>query len=174
MQLMQRLPKLRKHVEKEGVPSEQITFITVCNKHNEHGKVQARMLVISDNAVYNMSINGQKCKRRIPLSHIGLVTASEQTGQFVLHVPSEYDYHYSTVSRGWSLLDDDVPSSPLAAVLDALQRSYASQAGGQAQHLPIRTFNEAGPLSSVVMKKRVTSDSDDIGLIGFAGHDSDD
>ena len=59
-------------------------------------------------------------------------------------------------------------------MLDALQRSYACQAGGQAQYLPVRTFNEAGPLSSVVKKKRATLDTDDANLIGFAGHDSDD
>ena len=161
-QLLSLVPKVRKAVEKEGVAGEQVTYLTFANKHNAAGKVQTRLLVLSDQAVYNMSIDGKKSKRRIPLSHIGHVTASEPMAQFVLHVPSEYDYHYASPTRGHSLLDDDGSEvgSPIASVIDALQRSYARQAhaGGQSA-LPVRTFNDAGPLSNVVKKKRTPDDA---------------
>ena len=61
-------------------------------KHNAVGKVQSRLMVLSDHAVYNVDSDGKKVKRRIPFPAIGLVTASEPLGQFILHVPSEYDY----------------------------------------------------------------------------------
>ena len=70
----------------------------------EHG-----LLVVTDAAVYNIS--GTKVKRRIPLAALSLVTASEHTGQFILHVPSEYDYLYSAPTRGYSILDGSTTSS---------------------------------------------------------------
>ena len=68
------VPKLCKAVEKEGNAGEQVTFVTFVNKHNAAGKVQMRLLLVSDQAVYNMSVDAKRCKRRIPLSHIGLLT----------------------------------------------------------------------------------------------------
>ena len=174
-QLRERLPKLRKLIEKEGANGEQVLYAVLCNKINEHGKVQLRLLVLTDQAVYNLSANGQKCKRRIPLSYVTIVTASEARGEFVLHVPSEYDYFYSVVSRGLSLFEEDTggaSASPLADVLDALTRAYAKAHAGNAQ-LPVR-FNENGALSTIVKKKRTTMDSEEGGMLTHQRGDDDD
>ena len=174
-QLRGLVPKVSKVVEKEGSPSEQITFLTYVNKQNAAGKVQQRLLLVSDQAVYNMSMDGKKSKRRILLSHIGHVTMSEPSAQFVLHVPSEYDYHYASPTRGHSLLGDDdgLAGSPVTAVIDALQRSYARHVGdGRQGLLPIRTFNGGGPLSDVVKKKSSPADEADATQSGFAQYGS--
>ena len=72
-----------------------------------------------------------------------------------------YDYLLSTVTRGYSVLDDGPPvGSPLAGVIGALQRAYAAHAArapaslppGAQGHLPVRrTFNEACPLAALVI-----------------------
>jgi len=177
-QLRVLLPKLRKLIEKEGANGEQVLYAVLCNKINEWGKVQGRLLVLTDQAVYNLSANGLKCKRRIPLSYVGLVTASEASGQFVLHVPSEYDYHYAAVSRGLALFDDEeLPfSAPLDEILGALQYAYAKAHAGQA-HLPVRkVFNDGKELSTIVKKKKDSAlDSEEGMLIQYQrGEDDDD
>ena len=64
--LRERMPRLRKLVEKEGVAGESVYLAAICLKHNERGKVQERLLLVSDQAVYNLKVDGKKvvCKRR--------------------------------------------------------------------------------------------------------------
>jgi len=50
--------------------------------------------MITDKAFYNMKKTS--IKRRIVLSCIVGVTTSVESTEFVLHVPSEYDYRYSS------------------------------------------------------------------------------
>ena len=133
-------------------------------KHNAVGKVQSRLMVLSDQAVYNVDSDGKKVKRRIPFPSIGLVTASEPLGQFILHVPAEYDYLFAVSTRGYCPQDDAQPSgSALAGLLAELQRSYAAHAArvspGAQAHLPVRTFSDAGPLAALVNKKKGGSSS---------------
>ena len=95
----------------------------------------------------------------------------------VLHVPSEYDYLYTASTRGLPLYEDGpVTGSPLAEVLDALQRAYAKAVAGQA-HLPVRTYHEAGPLANVVKKKGGGKPDADEGtpggLLGYQRGDPD-
>ena len=150
--------------------------MTAVQKHNEHGKVQPRLLVVSDQAVYNLSSDGKKCKRRIPLTHVSLVTASESAGQFILHVPSEYDYHFAAPSRGYAPsaelgTDTAVAGAPLAAIIAALQRVYAAHAPS-GQHLPVRTVE--GPLAALVKKKKsVHGGFDETGMAGLDIDDDD-
>jgi len=182
--LRERTPRLRKLIEREGGGAEQLTFVAQVRKTNERGKEQPRLLVVSDHAVYNVKTDGKEVKRRIDFAHIGLVTASSYTGQFILHVPSEYDYLFTAMTRGYSPLDDAVPSgSALTGILGALQQAYATHAArgllpaDKSPQLPVRTFHEAGPLAALVKKKggygsvvnsagsaRLSAESDEIGV----------
>lgn len=151
--LRERVPELRRLFEPEV-----LTFVIQVRKTNAVGKVQSRLLVVTDSAVCNL--DGRRVKRRIPLAALSLVTAAEHTGQLILHVPSDYDYLVATPTRGYSVLEDSVPpGSALSGFIAALQRAYAQHvartpnlAGAQA-HLPVRTFNDAGPLAALVKKK---------------------
>lgn len=52
-------------------------------------------MLVSNKAVYNCkSTNLSKCKRRIALTAIEGITQSTVSDEFVLHVPSEYDYRF--------------------------------------------------------------------------------
>lgn len=160
--LQDRLPKLRKIVEREGNAAEQLTFVAAVSKHNAHGKVQTRVLVVTDHAVYNISANGTKFKRRIPLRAITHVTASESAGQFVLHVPSEYDYLFASPSRGFAPLEDaPVSGPPLAGIINAVQRAWMLHSAYGQEQLPVRTYNDATSLVALVKTKRAGGDADD-------------
>ena len=56
----------------EGVGAEQLVFVAHVRKTNQVGKVQARLLVLSDHAVYNCDLEAKKVKRRIPLAALAL------------------------------------------------------------------------------------------------------
>ena len=47
-------------------------FVAHVRKTNQVGKVQARLLVLSDHAVYNCDLEAKKVKRRIPLAALAL------------------------------------------------------------------------------------------------------
>ena len=186
LQLKERVPAVHRLIEKEGSPAEQLNFLAVVLKHNKKGRVQHRLLAVTDQAVYNVAVKGDKCLRRIPLGKISLITASESAAQFVMHVPSEYDYHFSVPSRGYHPLDGVAASgAPLDGIVRALQNSYAahaSQLDGQAfqTHLPVRNMNDAGPLGALVKKKHksVYGDGDAPAFTtqgsSFGGADDDD
>jgi len=171
--LRERLPKIRKLLEKESTQAEQPLYMVLCHKHNPYGKVQARLLLVSDQAVYNLSVDAKKCKRRIPLAHVSLVTTSEPTGQIVLHVPAEYDYHFSVPARGYSPPYDALADgSPLAGLLEALERAHAGVMQGS---LPVRTDGGHLGLASLVQKKKRGERGDEAGgAFQYSLRDDDD
>ena len=57
-------------------------------------KPQERVLMISDKAIYNLSQSYSSIKRRIPFDQVQSVTSSESSDEFLVHVPTEYDYRY--------------------------------------------------------------------------------
>ena len=64
-------------------------------------------MLITNRAIYNlMPTNYRKCKRRIPLDLIDSITISvhPQSNEFVVHIPSEYDYRLISLHRA-KLLD---------------------------------------------------------------------
>ena len=67
-------------------------------KINQFEWSQERMLAITNNAVYN--IHKKKIKRAIMINDIGGLTKtvppSRCTTEFTIHVPSSYDYRFST------------------------------------------------------------------------------
>lgn len=69
------------------------------DKINRKGKSQTRVLLITDRAVYNVTPDTTTCKRRIDLRHITSIIVSTTSDQFVIKVPTEYDYLYSSPGK---------------------------------------------------------------------------
>lgn len=66
-------------------------------KINRKSKEQTRTLLITNKAVYSCKPkNISRVQRRISLLKIASVTLSTISGEFVLHVPREYDYRYKS------------------------------------------------------------------------------
>ena len=63
-------------------------------KFNDYKKKQERGLLITNAAVYNLK--GSEVKRRIDADRIEAISFSKIGTEFILHVPSEYDYRYSS------------------------------------------------------------------------------
>lgn len=172
-QLRERTPLVQRLIEREGAAAEQLAFVAFVLKFNKKGKVQHRLLAVTDQAVYNLLVKADKCQRRIPLGHISMVTASEPTNQFVLHVPSEYDYHYSAPSRGYAPIEDMAGAgAPLDGIIRALKRAYASLEGRPQTQLPVRNMSNSAPLSALVKKKQKSVHGDD--AYGAMNQDDDD
>lgn len=78
---------------------EAVHFSGMVNKINGSGRSQARAIIITEKAVYNCLEKTFVIKRRIPFESIAALTVSRGSGEFVIHVPFEYDYHYSGVHK---------------------------------------------------------------------------
>jgi len=78
---------------------EAVHFSGMVSKINGSGRSQARALIITEKAVYNCLEKTYVIKRRIPFESIAALTVSRGSGEFVIHVPFEYDYHYSGVFK---------------------------------------------------------------------------
>merc|ERR1719209_1862983 len=77
--------------------SETVLYSNQVIKINRKGKEQTRMLLITNKAVYNCKPKRvTKVQRKIPITELASVTISTVSGEFVLHVPREYDYRYKT------------------------------------------------------------------------------
>ena len=80
---------------------EQIVFSDLVTKINRREKEQTRAILITTKAVYNlMPHNYSKCKRRIPITLLSSITVSQQSDEFVLHIPDEYDYRFKSAQEG--------------------------------------------------------------------------
>ena len=74
--------------------AEKVLFSDYIVKINMLNKPQERVLLITDRAVYNLSQSYTSIKRRITYDMIQSMTSSESSDEFLIHVPSEYDYRY--------------------------------------------------------------------------------
>jgi serum/glucocorticoid-regulated kinase 2 len=97
---------LSKHedVKKSLEPNEEILLTTMLFKFNKKGKRQERSLMVTNKNVFNLS-KSNSVKRKIPIGKIVAVTASKMSGEFVLHVPEEYDYRYSSADKRDTILE---------------------------------------------------------------------
>eukprot|EP00161_Ancyromonas_sigmoides_P008222 TRINITY_DN205_c1_g8_i1.p1 TRINITY_DN205_c1_g8~~TRINITY_DN205_c1_g8_i1.p1 ORF type:complete len:263 (-),score=111.22 TRINITY_DN205_c1_g8_i1:212-964(-) len=83
--------KVTKKMAKHGDST--IIFSDYVIKVNRRNKMQKRVLMISDSAIYNLDPANFQCKRRIPFSILGSISMSKLSDNFfALHIPSEYDY----------------------------------------------------------------------------------
>lgn len=75
----------------------QLLFSSDVNKVNKKFKAQNRVMLITENAVYNIDTSNFKVKRRIPIDEIDTVSVSSlPDGIFCMHVPDSYDYLYES------------------------------------------------------------------------------
>eukprot|EP01084_Bolivina_argentea_P242600 406929_1 len=93
--------KVRKILQKhtDGILfDEVILYSNNVQKINRKSKLQQRILVITDKAIYNFTPGTPigKLKRRISLKQIDTISISSclNITDIVLHIPTEYDYLY--------------------------------------------------------------------------------
>ncbi len=79
----------------KAIKLEKILISCLVFKYNRKNVRQQRSILITDKAVYNLKKTS--VKRKIPIEFIKGITVSKLGTEFVLHVPSEYDYRYSTL-----------------------------------------------------------------------------
>ena len=79
------------------INNEKIVLSCMVTKYNEAGYRQERVLILTENAIYNIKKN--KVKRRIPYEKLDAITISTTSSEFVLHVNDEYDYRYLSYER---------------------------------------------------------------------------
>lgn len=84
---------MMKHLDSD----EKVMLSTNIFKFNDYKKRQERSILISSKALLNLK--GTSVKRKIPLSRIKAITISSVGTEFVLHVPEEYDYRYSSYDK---------------------------------------------------------------------------
>jgi len=90
-------------VTKQLEPDETVKISTSLFKFNKKGKKQERNLLITNKHVFNLG-KGQDVKRKIPISKIAAITVSKVSSEFVIHVPDEYDYRYSSADQRENIL----------------------------------------------------------------------
>jgi len=114
--------------------NETVKFSDFVTKINRKDKEQTRVMLITDDFLYNiMPNNYSKCKRRIDLKNILGVSVSEISNEFVIHVPEEYDYRYKSEKK-------DVIVQTLQE--GVVQRSK-KQDGGKIKKLAIKPIEES-------------------------------
>jgi hypothetical protein len=76
---------------------EDILFSDHVTKINRKDKSQHRILVVTSHGLYNIA--GGIVKRRIDVKTIDGLTVSGLSDEFVIHVPSEYDYRFISTRK---------------------------------------------------------------------------
>jgi hypothetical protein len=75
-----------------------LLYASMVKKINMYGWSQERMIAITNRAIYN--IHKKKIKREIAIADIGGITKtvppSQCSTEFTVHVPSHYDYRFSS------------------------------------------------------------------------------
>jgi serine/threonine protein kinase len=94
--------KVQKILVQHGSPGETVVFSDFVVKINRKGKEQTRVLLITNQALYNLKPNKPKAftfKRKIGLDKICAVTTNDGSDKFILQVPEEYDYLLKSVKK---------------------------------------------------------------------------
>uniref|UniRef100_A0A7S4DVG1 DH domain-containing protein n=1 Tax=Lotharella globosa TaxID=91324 RepID=A0A7S4DVG1_9EUKA len=105
---LERSYKWSMYLAERGFENERVVFADKITKINSRGRRQERLVAITDKAMYNLS-DWIEVKRRVALEKIQRVTVSTTSTEFVVHVPSEYDYWFDSPIR--------------TAVIDALRKN---------------------------------------------------
>eukprot|EP00466_Bigelowiella_natans_P009482 jgi/Bigna1/79190/fgenesh1_pg.60_\ len=87
------------YLAENGMEGEEVQFAEKITKINSWGRRQTRLVAITNKAMYNLSDRAE-VKRRVSLERIRGMTISTGSNEFVVHVPSEYDYWFETPLRG--------------------------------------------------------------------------
>ena len=106
-----------------GNDKEYVEYSDFVVKINPRDKPQERVLLITNKAAYNvLPSDFSRCKRRIPLEAISAITVSKVSDEFVLHVPTEYDYRIMSLRK--------------SEIVDCVRRNYPS-CNKLAKHLSV-------------------------------------
>eukprot|EP00475_Leptophrys_vorax_P006543 TRINITY_DN1405_c0_g1_i1.p1 TRINITY_DN1405_c0_g1~~TRINITY_DN1405_c0_g1_i1.p1 ORF type:complete len:544 (+),score=155.01 TRINITY_DN1405_c0_g1_i1:39-1670(+) len=92
----------RQLINSKGKKEEKVIYSSLVIKINKRGVAQSRVLMITDRAIYNLKPGEYTTlKRRILIENIGALSVSEneQSNEFVIHVPDEYDYRYQSEQK---------------------------------------------------------------------------
>lgn len=92
----------QKNVKKRLQSDEQVVASFNIFKYNEYKNRQERNIMVTNKGVYNLK--SYSIKRFIPFASIAAITVAYFGNEFVIHVPSEYDYRYSSFDRMDSIL----------------------------------------------------------------------
>lgn len=92
-----------KTIAKTLESDEKILLSCTLFKFNRKGKRQERNFMLTTKAIYNLSKTS--IKRRIEVSKVQGVTVSKMGSEFIIHVPDEYDYRYSSFDKRDRLLE---------------------------------------------------------------------
>ena len=105
------------------------------DKINKLGIKQSRIIIITDEALYNL--NKKKLKRRIPLEIIKGITTSTLNDYFIIHCSNdEYDYYYFSVKK--------------RTIFEILSKVYLKKTGNE---LNLYEINEESIWKYVTLKK---------------------
>jgi tRNA A-37 threonylcarbamoyl transferase component Bud32 len=131
-----------KMLEKHEAKKDKVLFSDFVIKINRKDKEQTRVMLITDNHLFNiMPNNYAKCKRKIKLQDVNGISVSEISDEFVVHVPDEYDYRFK--------------SSKKKIIIDLLQKLVPTRSkatGGKIKSLSVKPQSTA-ELKSVTVTK---------------------
>jgi serum/glucocorticoid-regulated kinase 2 len=91
-------------INKQLEPNETVKLSASIFKFNKKDKKQERNLVITNKHIFNLG-KSQSVKRKIPIAKVAAITASKVSSEFVIHVPDEYDYRYSSADQRDHILE---------------------------------------------------------------------
>jgi hypothetical protein len=85
--------------EEAEIETQSVVFSDEVYKINKWNVSQLRVLLISDNFLFNLVPKSLKCRRRIPLSSIQAITLSIDSDDFIVHVSDSNHYWYRSERR---------------------------------------------------------------------------
>lgn len=86
-----------KGIKKQLDNGEEILLSVSVYKFNDYKKRQEREIMITTRSFYNLK--GTDIKRKIDQRKIKGITVGTLGGEFVVHVPEEYDYRYASSEK---------------------------------------------------------------------------
>ena len=85
------------------VNNEDVYLSCGVTKYNDLGFRQDRVVVVTENAIYNMK--KKSIQRRIPLDKLEAISLSTMSSEFVFHVKNEYDYRLLSYERRQDIIE---------------------------------------------------------------------
>lgn len=85
------------------INNERVMLSSVITKYNDLGFRQERILVITENAIYN--IRRKNVQRRLPIEKLEALSISTMSSEFVLHIKEEYDYRLLSYERRQEIIE---------------------------------------------------------------------
>lgn len=155
-----------KNIKKNLDPQEKIMMSCAIFKFNDYKKRQERNIMITNKAVYNFK--EKSMKRKIDLKKIKAISVGTLGQEFVLHVPEEYDYRYSSQDKNRILTvltkaivdQNDGKKIPFFFKDEVCLFNYASTKGDKKKGMNRMPTEDATHLDSEDLKELITTRDD--------------